>query len=167
MKAKKYLIALITAFLFTSLAMHKYYVSITEIEYVKDKQSVQIITRLFIDDFQRLLRERYDNKITLDESDEESDIDVLIDKYIKSRLKVTINTEDKIPVFIGKEYDQDIVYCYYEIENIPEVNTMNISNTVLFDIFSDQKNVVRTNVNGKNKTFVLIPENDKGMLNFK
>ena len=166
MKTKFYLLALIVVTLFTSVSMHKYYVSITEIEFVKEKQSVQVITRLFIDDFQRLLRERYDDKITLEEAEDESDIDVLIEKYIKNRLKVSINSEEKTPVFIGKEYDQDIVYCYYEIENISEVKTMEIKNTVLFDIFGEQKNVVRTNINGKNKTFVLIPENDKGLLNF-
>ena len=156
MKTKFYLLAIISITLLMSALTHKYYVSITEIEYVKEKKAVQIITRLFIDDFQRLLRERYDDKITLDEGDDETQTDILIKKYIQSRLKVSINSEEKALVFIGKEYDDDIVYFYYEVENISEVKTMKIENKVLFDIFDEQKNVVRTNVNGKNKTFVLI-----------
>ena len=160
------LILAITLFLsFTSF--HKYYVSITEIEYVKEKKSVQVITRIFIDDFQRLLKERYDDAIELDEGQDEVLIDSYIKKYLKSRINISINKSEQELEFIGKEYDTDIVYCYFEIENIAEINSFKIVNTTLFDSFSDQKNVVRTNINNKNKTFVLIPENNKGMLNFK
>ena len=70
------------------------------------------------------------------------------------------------PSFIGKKYDDDIMYCYLEIENIASIKSFEIKNKVLFDLFDDQKNIVRTNINDKNKTFVLIPEKDKGLLNF-
>ena len=166
MKFKSIVIALLIITSFTSVLAHKYYVSITEVEYVKDQESVQIITRIFIDDFQRLLRERYDDKITLDDNQDEEAINKLMNKYIKSRLLVSINSEEKQLKFIGKEYDTDIVYLYYEIENVQSIATMEIENTVLFDIFSDQKNVVRTNIKNSPKTFILIPENNKGLLNF-
>ncbi len=159
---------LITGFtlLFTSVALHKYYVSITEIEYVKEKKSVQIITRIFIDDFERLLRERYDDAIRLDSGKDEKEIDKVINKYILSKMPITINDVLKTPIYIGKEYDDDILYIYYEIENISEIKTFHIENKTLFDLFEDQKNIVRTKINGRNKTFILIPQNDKGMLNF-
>ena len=34
------------------------------------------------------------------------------------------------------------------------------------DVFEEQQNVVRTKIKGKNKSFILIKENDKGVLNF-
>ena len=49
---------------------HKYYVSVTQLEYVEDQKSVQIINRVFIDDLERLFRERYDESITLAEKNE-------------------------------------------------------------------------------------------------
>lgn len=159
---------LITGFtlLFTSVALHKYYVSITEIEYVKEKKSVQIITRIFIDDFERLLRERYDDAIRLDSGKDEKEIDKVINKYMLSKMPIEINGTIKTPIYIGKDYDDDILYIYYEIENISEIKTFHIENKTLFDLFEDQKNIVRTKINGRNKTFILIPQNDKGMLNF-
>ena len=57
------ILAIITSIAFVSA--HKYYVSITKIEYVSEKQSVQIITRIFIDDLEKLLKERFDNSIVL------------------------------------------------------------------------------------------------------
>ncbi|OIQ21504.1 DUF6702 family protein [Lacinutrix sp. MedPE-SW] len=157
-------VALISSLAFT--AVHKYYVSITKIEYVKEKKSVQIITRIFIDDFERLLRERYDDTIILASNQDETQIDRYIEKYVLSRFKISINGKLVSVQFIGKEYDEDVVQCYLEVENIEAIKSFEIENKILFDVFSDQKNIVRTHINGKHKSFILIPEKHKGMLNF-
>ncbi|WAC01501.1 hypothetical protein N7U66_16050 [Lacinutrix neustonica] len=85
---------------------------------------------------------------------------------MKSKLKISINGEAVQYVFLGKEYDEDIVQCYLEILNVESIATFEITNKVLFDVFEEQKNVVRTHINSKHKSFILIPQNDKGMLNF-
>jgi hypothetical protein len=159
-----FVLAILTSLAFVSA--HKYYVSITKIEYVKEKQSVQIITRVFIDDFEKLLKERFDSKITLNVNTNEEQIEAYIETYLLSRFKISINGAEPVMRFIGKEYDEDVVQCYLEIENVENIKTFEVENKVLFDAFSDQKNIVRTNINGKHKSFILIPENDKGMLNF-
>ena len=148
-------------------AVHEYYVSITQIEYVKDKKEVQIITRIFIDDFEKLLRERYDPNITLASEDESPKVDFYMEKYLTEKIQIKINNQDIDVTFLGKEYEADIVYCYLEIQNIESIETFEITNQVLFDLYSEQQNIVRTKINGKNKSFILIKENDKGLLNFK
>lgn len=152
--------------LFGFISVHKYYVSNTQIEYVKDQKSVQIISTIFIDDFEKLLRERYDETIVLNSGNNEVLIDSYIEKYLRSKMNIKIDTKTRELVFIGKEYNDDIMYCYLEIENVDAINTIEISNVTLFDLFKDQKNIVRTNIKGKHKTFILIPENKKGVLNF-
>jgi len=149
---------------FTTL--HKYYVSITKIEYVKEQKSVQIITRVFIDDLERLLRERFDESIVLASGKDEQQIDNYIKKYVLSKMKISINESESSIKFLGKEYDEDVVQCYMEIENVSVINSFEIENKLLFDVFSEQKNIVRTSINKKAKSFILIPEKDKGMLNF-
>jgi len=139
MKGFKVSVILLIMMLFTSLVAHKYYVSITEIEFVKEKKSVQIITRIFIDDFQRLLQERYDDTLELDNGQDEEKIDQYIEKYLTSKFKIEINNKEKALNYIGKEYDNDIVYCYFEIEKISKIKTFKIENTTLFDLFSEQK----------------------------
>ena len=56
-------------------AAHKYYVSNTQIEYVSEEKELQIISRVFINDFEMLLRQRYDETITLAETNEAKIID--------------------------------------------------------------------------------------------
>lgn len=166
MKKIKQLLFIIAFALFSFTSVHKYYVSITQIEYVKEKQSLQIISRIFVDDFEKLIRNRYDSNITLNNNEDEVIIDQYVKKYLLEKIDISINGQPKAISFIGKKYDDDIMYCYLEIENIASIKSFEIKNKVLFDLFDDQKNIVRTNINDKNKTFVLIAEKDKALLNF-
>jgi len=60
-KLKCSFVFIIAFLLFTSSSVnHEYYVSVTKIEYVKKEKSLQIISQIFIDDFEKLIHERYD-----------------------------------------------------------------------------------------------------------
>ncbi|HLV15240.1 MAG TPA: DUF6702 family protein [Xanthomarina sp.] len=148
-------------------AVHKYYVSVTQIEYVKDKQSVQIITRIFMDDFEDVLQLRYDDNLLLGPQLETSQADYFIERYLKAKLIISIDGEEKAFNYIGKKYDNDIVICYLEIEGVTDIKNIKIENSVLFDLFPEQQNMIKTKIYSKNKSFILIKENDKAMLNFK
>lgn len=166
MKPIKIVFLLIICSLMSFTAMHKYYVSVTQIEYVKDKQSVQIISRLFIDDLESLIRKRYDESITLATENESKQVDYYVAKYLKEKIQIKINNQETKINFIGKEYEADIVYCYLEIEKVASIKSFEIKNQVFYDLFDEQQNIVRININEKNKSFLLIKENDKGLLNF-
>ena len=49
--------------------------------------------------------------------------------------------------------------------NLSQRSSIAVQNEVLTDLFEDQKNVVHIKYLGKKKSFVLIKENNKGMLN--
>ncbi|WP_452228568.1 MULTISPECIES: DUF6702 family protein [unclassified Lacinutrix] len=158
------LLLIIPALAFTTV--HKYYVSVTKVEYVKEKESVQIISRIFIDDFERLLRERYDSEITLDIENELSTIDMYIERYLKEKIQIEINGE-LIPFhYLGKEYEDEIIFVYLEIEGVKEIKSFEITNKVLMDLFEEQENIIRTNINGKNKSLLLRKGKDTDVLNF-
>ncbi len=150
----------------SSNTKHEYYVSVTNIEHAKEQQSVQIISQVFIDDFERLIRQRYDETITLAEEDEPELVDVYMKRYLEDKLKISINGKAYKFNFIGKEYKEDITYCYLEIENIKDIKSIKVVNRLLFDILPEQQNIVRLKLNDRNKSFLLIPENDECMLNF-
>ncbi|WP_274476109.1 DUF6702 family protein [Mangrovimonas aestuarii] len=147
-------------------AMHKYYVSITQIEYVEEKQSLQVISRIFIDDFENLLRQRYDESITLAGENEPKSADLYMGRYLQEKIRIKINGEEVPLKYLGKEYDNDLAYCYLEVVGIKSIDTFEITNAVLFDIFEDQQNIIRTKINSKNDSFILIAQNEKGVLNF-
>ena len=166
MKTFKFVLLILLLPLLAYSTAHKFYVSVTQVEYIKEKQTVQIISRIFIDDFEELIRQRYDEGITLDTSKEEIQIDFYIERYLQEKIKIKINDSIQTLVFIGKEYEDDIIYCYLEIKNISVIKSFEITNQILFDLYDEQQNIVKTNINSKNKSFILISQNDKGVLNF-
>lgn len=164
---KRLVILAFVAFLSTSaIALHKFYVSVTVIEYVEEKKALQIISKIFIDDIEKLLQERYDETIKLAEKDDESAINPYIERYLKEKLLINVNGKPVAFSFLGKEYENDIMVCYLEAENVEPISNMEIESKVLYNLFPEQENIVRTKINGKHKSFILIKENPKGMLNF-
>ncbi|MFG6686361.1 DUF6702 family protein [Mariniflexile sp. HNIBRBA6329] len=162
----KCLLILLVIPLFAFTAIHKYYISVTQIDYLQNKQSVQITTRIFIDDLEKLLRERYDESITLAGNDELPAADLYIERYLNEKIKIKINNKETAFSFIGKEYDVDLVKCYLEIEGVKKIESFEISNEVLFDLFSDQQNIIKTKINSKQKSIILIPQNRSVLLKF-
>jgi len=166
MKSLKIIIPVVFTLLLSSFTtLHKYYVSNTQIEYVKDKKAIQIITRVFIDDFENVLKERYDDMLSFDDKNSRM-IDVYTEKYLNEKLKISINGEAKSLIYIGKEIEMGIVKCYLEIEEVQSVNTITITNQLLYDLFTEQQNIIKLNINSKKKSYVLTKQNDNAMLNF-
>jgi hypothetical protein len=166
MKRIKIFLVIVILPLMAFSGFHKYYISVTEVDYIKDKQSVQITSRIFIDDFEKVLRERYNENVVLAGKEETKDVNKYIETYLRSKIRVRINDHDMNLIFIGKEYDIDIIQCYIEIQNVKQVNSIEITNEVLFDLFEDQQNMIKTKINSKQKSFLLNQNNKIAVLNF-
>lgn len=166
MKRIKIILVIVILPLMAFSGFHKYYISVTEVDYIKDKQSVQITSRIFIDDFEKVLRERYNENVVLAGKEETKEVNKYIQTYLRSKIRVRINNHDMNLIFIGKEYDIDIIQCYIEIQNVKQINSIEISNEVLFDVFEDQQNMIKTKINSKQKSFLLNQNNKTAVLNF-
>lgn len=167
MKALHLILALLILPFFTSSnEKHEYYVSVTEVKYAKEEQSLQIVSQIFINDFEKLLRERYDESITLEPDSDSKLVENYMQRYIADKLIIKINGNAVNFKFIGKEYKDDIAYCYLEIENVTAVQSLEVTNRILFDILPEQQNIVRLKLLNKNRSFLLLPDNDKCVLNF-
>ncbi len=148
--------------------VHKFYVSVTSIAYSEKDKALQITSRIFIDDLERTLEERYDIDLNIATDKESSNTTTYIEKYLNTKFSIAINGI-KVPIkFIGKKYDNDIVICYIEVPNVnlPTVKTIEVTNDILFDMFDDQKNVVHFKLTNDKKSYVLTRSNNKGLLNF-
>lgn len=167
MKLLKIIMAFLVIPLFISgKKQHEYYVSVTEIQYAKEAQSLQIISQIFIDDFETLLRKRYDENIRLAPDNNPQTIEDYMKRYISDKLELKVNGTKVKFKFIGKEYKEDITYCYLEIEKVTNITSIEVTNRLLFDALPEQQNIVRLKLLNKNRSFLLLPENDSCMLNF-
>ncbi len=165
MKFKKYFILLFLIPL-SAFTIHKYYISLCEIEYVEEQQSLQIALGMFIDDLEFTLNRNHDKILYLATPDEAPNIDEYYKEYLNKHFKILVNHSDESYEYIGKEYDNDVVRFYLEVTNVEQLNSLEIINTALFRDFEDQQNIVKIKMKKFHKTFYLNRKNDKGLLNF-
>lgn len=145
---------------------HKFYVSVTQVDYNAKQQSLQIVSRVFVDDIEELLKERYDKSTNLDKDEESPGVDKNLAIYLNQKLQFVVNGEEVSFKFLGKEYEDDLIICYLEIENITSLNTIEITNQVLMDLFEEQQNIVHVKKGNQRKSLILEKEKALGMLKF-
>lgn len=161
---KKIILLLVIPLL--AFSAHKYYISLTKIDFIETKKTVQITMRFFIDDIENTLQSRYNTNLELATKDENKKANFFIEKYISQKFKITINEEEKIHKYLGKEYDNDVVFFYLEINDIDRIDIIKVQNNMLMESFEEQENYIKLNINNIKKTFILIKANDKEMLKF-
>ncbi|WP_368074175.1 DUF6702 family protein [Polaribacter sp. L3A8] len=149
-----------------SFSAHKYYLSLTQIEYRSELHTVQITINVFIDDIEKALNSDYNIDLQLDTKNELKDNDVYFKKYLNKKLHLKIDEVSRSFNYIGKEYDGDLVYFYLEIEDVAQLNTIEVSNKILTTHFPQQQNLIKSKVGKEHKSILLNAKNDKGLLKF-
>ena len=165
MKSRKiYLLLLIIPLL--SFSMHKYYISLTEINFIKEKKSVQIIMNVFMDDIEVALNKANNIDLQLTTKKELPNNDVYFSNYLKNNFSLKINDKKVNYTYIGKEYEGDIIYFYLEIKEIENIKSIEITNKVLISDFPKQENMIKINLEKEKKSVLLTKKNDKALLKF-
>ena len=150
----------------SSTSAHKFYVSITKMEYVKEKGSLQIITKIFTDDMEDALQQRYSPLISLDTKKETPEANEFLEKYLLQKLNVTVNGKPVTLHYIGKEYDTDMVVAYIEVTGIKNMKNIEIENKVLMEIFPEQQNIIHLKTINSRRSLILDKDEPKGELDF-
>ncbi|AVI51284.1 hypothetical protein C5O00_08890 [Pukyongia salina] len=166
MKLIKIPVLLLLLLLLTSSTAHKFYVSITMIEFVEEKESLQIISKIFTDDIEDALQERYDKSLRLDSNKETKKEEMFLKEYLKKKIHFNVNGKPVNYTYIGREYEIDITKVYLEITGVSQVESLEVSNEVLMELFEEQQNIVHFKNGDSRRSLVLEKEYPKGMLNF-
>jgi hypothetical protein len=166
MKFLKIALVLVLFPLLTASTGHKFYVSITTIEYAPEEQTLQLITKIFLDDIEAAMEARFGRKFQLNSKKERKEDAEIVKEYVFQKLKIMVNGKQVALNYIGQEYDIDVVKLYIEIPNIKKLNTIEVENKVLLDIFDEQQNIIHVKNDSSRRSLILEKENPKGLLNF-
>lgn len=146
--------------LMSLVSVHDFHLSKSEVRVNYETRTVQVATKIFIDDFEEAMAKEGIADISL--TSEKIDPN-LIENYIQSYIFkhfTVINDDEPIPfLFIGKEFSEDIVsiWCYFESDPIENIGELKISNRVLFDLFEDQKNIMVVQEGEEKNHYMLDP----------
>ena len=105
----------------SSFGLHKFYMSIYQINFVPEKKMLQITSRIFIDDLNVTLSNQFKKKTHICEENESAEDLVLLKKYLAEHLIIKVNGQQKSILFLSKELDANVVVCYLKIPEIQKI----------------------------------------------
>lgn len=146
---------------------HKFYVSITKIEYASEKKSLQIITKIFTDDIEDALQQRYNPSVSLGTKKETAEYRALLKKYILQKLNLKVNGKEVTLNYLGQEYESDMVISYIEVTGVTDIKDIEIENKLLMEIFPEQQNIIHLKTASTRRSLILERENSSGEIKFQ
>jgi hypothetical protein len=154
----------ITLLTLSSFGIHKFYVSIYQINYSTEKKMLQITSRLFVDDVNAVLFKKYGKKTFLGEKNESQEDVNLMKKYILDNFSLKVNRQLKPINFLSKELEGNVIICYYNIKDIPKIKTLEVKNSALIELNSEQQNIIQSTIYGEKQSLLLTEGTLSGML---
>ncbi len=148
----------------TSMEVHKFYSSIYQINYVPQKKMIQITSRIFIDDLNNALEKRFHSKYNIGTDKETPQDEIAMQKYLAERFSLKVNGVLKPMIFRSKEVEANVLICYFRINAISKITKLEIENSALTELNSDQQNIIQANISGEKQSLLLTSDNFKGML---
>ena len=145
---------------------HDYYVSVCDIRHNGSNQTLEIALKIFINDFEVAIKEETNVSIFLSTNKENPNADKYISKYIAKHFHLKTNKKENTLFFIGKEFQNDAVWCYIEAHKVKKINTLDIQNDLLTAQFSRQINIVNAEYNNETKGILLTKSETEGSISF-
>ena len=134
------------------LCLHPVHISVTEINYNEKSKSLQIVSRIFIDEMELGVRGQL-KQPDLDLLEPKSaTTQTLIQNYLGQHFKMKIDGKPAKQNFLGFEREDVSLVCYIEIENVKKLKTLEVMNDVVTEIHDDQSNLVHVTYKGPVKS---------------
>ncbi len=138
--------------------LHTYHTSLTRMNYNQKEKLVEVTFQLFTHDLVPMLEKRTKKQIDLEKT---PDIDKSIVKYLDENFVLKDkNGEIKKIVWVGKEIKADTVFVYIEIPLSEDFGNYSLQNTLFFESFPEQTNLVIVRF-GEKKADLLFKVGDK------
>lgn len=135
--------------------LHPYYVSIFQLTHNPEKKSLQITCKIFTDNLEEAIQEQGTEQLRLGSEREFVKADRYIARYIQQHFDVFVNGEKRSMKYLGKEVELDVTWCYLEITGVPSIDSLGVKNTILFEEYRSQSNIVHTKVGNQKKSAIL------------
>lgn len=143
---------------------HKFYTSVTQMEYNENEKSFQITMNVFIDDLETALT--LANHQQLKWSNDQPVLNQKLLQYLTNHFVVSINQQKiKQLKLIGTQEQKDLLTIYFEIPFNKKATEFAIENTFFLDLFPTQTNMVNLAYLNKKHSFLFQKNQTKQFFN--
>ena len=131
---------------------HPFYVSVTEINHNAKTKSIEISTKIFFDDLEADLENDYKLKLDIIKPTDKAQMDKCLADYIRKNLLIKIDGKVYTANYLGYEIQGEAAWCYLEILKVAKVSTIEINNSILYNLRKEQINMLNVTVGGKRQS---------------
>ena len=139
----------------SAVSVHKFYVSINQINYSQEKKELQIMSRFFIDDINNALQKRHKSQFYLGSERETPEMGKHLENYFIENFSIKVNSKTSAIQIVNREIEDDVLIIYAVSKNKSKISSIEVKNTILFDFISEQQNIVHSSILGKKKSVLL------------
>lgn len=131
---------LLSSFILTPL--HPLHVSVTEIEMDHKDKRLEIMMRVFMDDLEVTLREKYKIPDLDVLNPKVRTLDQMMEEYLKLHFKISLDNKAQVMKYLGHEQDGEAFIFYIEVDKVKKWKTIQIQNDIIMEIYDDQSNLI-------------------------
>jgi hypothetical protein len=131
---------------------HPFYVSVTEIQHNAKEKTLEISCKMFTNDLEATLEKSLHVKVDLAETGDKKAADKLIAAYVEKHLHLKVDGRPVALEFAGSERQAEAVWSYFQVKDIPAVKRIDISNSLLYDGFEQEINLMHVSAGGVRKS---------------
>ena len=138
-------------------SLHDFHVSRCEIHWDSDRAVLEIACHMFLDDFEEALSQQIGHPVNLGADDEDKDARDLIVEYMWANFSVQqcgVAMENRF-VSTTATPELSAFWVYMEVPGINVDCDLVVTNSVLFDAFNDQKNILSVSLVDTEQMFVV------------
>ena len=137
---------------------HTYHTSLTRMDYNEKEKNIEISIQLFIHDVTPMLERRLKKRVDIEKT---AEVDGELFKYLEETFVFQNKKgETQKLKWVGKEFENDVVYAYLEIPFAESPEGAKLQNTIFFESFPRQTNYVIARF-GEKKSDLLYKSGDK------
>ena len=85
-------------------------------------------------------------------------------KYISDNFSIKVNGQQKSINYLSNELEGNVLICYYNIKEISKIKTLEVKNTALLELNSEQQNIIQSTIYGEKQSLLLTEDTISGML---
>jgi hypothetical protein len=132
--------------------IHPLYITVTEINHNPKDKTLEISCKMFTNDFEAVLEKETHAKVDLSDVKNKTATDKLIAGYIQRHLLLKLDGRAAVLQFVGSEKEEDGTWSYFQVNNISTVKKIDVSNSLLYDNFDQEINIMHASVGGVKKS---------------
>lgn len=131
--------------------LHDYFITVARAKYNAKSAQLEVGLKVFTDDLEKTLEKLVGEPVKLSNPKAREAAEEPLSVYLQQRFVVMQGATLMEQLFLGIETNPDETWLYFEVD-MPASGAFSVKNTVLFDIFPSQVNILHLNVNGQEQS---------------